>query len=288
MLRRYVTTDVFTDQPFGGNQLAVVMDAEGLSTTQMQAVAREFNYSETTFVLPPEFGENTARVRIFTPAHELPFAGHPNIGTAFVLALAPDSDDLLLFEEEAGLVSVSVTRHHGHPVSAELTAPQMLRRGAELAVADIAACLSLAPEEIATAVHAPMVASVGTPFVLAEITSRDALRRAVGHVDAFRRTMPVDGTSAIYLYTRDGGGGFDIHSRMFAPLGGILEDPATGSATVTLAALLAELGGPDTLRVRQGEDMGRPSTLLTRVDKKAHTAHVAGQCVVMMRGVFEL
>ncbi len=287
MLRRYVTADVFTDQPFGGNQLAVVLDAEGLGTAQMQAVAREFNYSETTFVLPPQHGDNTAHVRIFTPGRELPFAGHPNIGTAFVLALGPEHRDDMLFEEAAGLVPVKVTRAHGNPVSAELSAPQLLQTGPDVPLELVAACLTLPTDAIRTDVHAPVVASVGLRFILVEVASRDVLRQAVPDVDAFRRHMPFGETGAIYLYTRDGGHGFDVHSRMFAPLSGIMEDPATGSATVTLAALLASLGGPETLRVQQGADMGRPSVLQTRVNADG-LAHVAGACVVMMRGVFEL
>ena len=139
MQRRYVTVDVFTDRAFGGNQLAVVLDAGGLSTAQMQAVATEFNYSETTFVLPPRDKAHDFEVRIFTPVHELPFAGHPNVGTAFVLAsIAKEPKPRLLFEEKAGLVPVDVMRVQGRVVSAELTAPQPLARLAQLSATEIA------------------------------------------------------------------------------------------------------------------------------------------------------
>src|SRR6476469_7103288 len=162
MQRRYITVDVFTDRAFGGNQLAVVLDAGGLSTQQMQAIATEFNYSETTFVLPPRDRANDANVRIFTPVRELPFAGHPNVGTAFVLAaLATELKPRLLFEEKAGLVPVDITREQGRVVSTELTAPQALTRGSELSAADVAAWLSLSAEDVTSDRHAPQVVGVG-------------------------------------------------------------------------------------------------------------------------------
>jgi len=144
MQRRYVTVDVFTDRAFGGNPLAVVLDAEGLSTEEMQAIATEFNYSETTFVLPPRDKSHNAEVRIFTVRSEIPFAGHPNVGTAFVLASrAKTPPARLLFEEKAGLVPVEVTSANGKVTNAELTAPQPLKRLSQVAVEEVAACLSL-------------------------------------------------------------------------------------------------------------------------------------------------
>ena len=287
MPRRYVTVDVFTDQPFGGNPLAVVLDAEGLDTASMQAIAREFNYSETSFVLAPEDPAHTAHVRIFTPQRELPFAGHPNVGTAYVLASEGAGATRLIFEEAAGLVPVEILRDEGRVVGAELTAPRSLERFAEMPVNALASCLSLSAGEIATGHHQPLVASAGLRFVLAEITTRDALRRAKLNTAVWSDHMPFHDTGSIYFYTRDGGGGFDLHARMFWP--GMGEDPATGSATVTVAALLAEAGpdGETALRIEQGRDMGRPSTLLTRTVKRDGTvrsAHVGGRCVMMMRG----
>jgi trans-2,3-dihydro-3-hydroxyanthranilate isomerase len=292
MQRRYVTTDVFTDRIFGGNQLAVVLDAEGLDTARMQAIAAEFNYAETTFVLPPKDPAHTANVRIFTRTLEMPFAGHPNVGTAFVLSQQRHVGDHMVFEEIAGLVPITLLRESGRVVGSELTAPQNLQRLATADPARIAACLSLDPSEVLTTAHPPTVASVGALFLVVELASRDALRRVRSDIAVLEQTFPMAGASAIFTYTRDGGGGFDIHARMLAPLKGNPEDSATGSATVTLAALLADLGpdGETRLRVQQGFDMGRPSTLLTRTVKRdgvVQTAQIAGHCVLVMRGTIE-
>jgi trans-2,3-dihydro-3-hydroxyanthranilate isomerase len=300
MQRRYVTVDVFTDRPFGGNPLAVVLDAEGLSTEEMQAIAREFNYSETTFVLPPRDAAHDAEVRIFTVNSEIPFAGHPNVGTAYVLARrAKTPPARLLFEEKAGLVPVEILNEGGKVVGAELTAPQLLKRLTRFSAEQAAACLSLSAADVSTARHAPHIISVGLPFLAVELVSREALRKAKPHADAFAKTFPVDGSDAIYFYTRDVPAGerfCDVQARMFHPgASGLSEDPATGSATAAAAALLAELDGTTDgelkLRIGQGVDMGRPSLLLTRVVKrsgKAMSAHVGGSCVPMMEGMFEL
>ena len=300
MQRRYITVDVFTDRAFGGNPLAVVLDAKGLSTAQMQAIATEFNYSETTFVLPPADAANDAQVRIFTVRSEIPFAGHPNVGTAFVLATqASRPPARLKFEEKAGLVPVEILSEQGRVIGAELTAPQPLKRLAQLDAGQAAACLSLSPAEGKTDRHAPQIASVGLPFLIVELASREALRRARPDAAAFARTFPCDGSDAIYFYTRDVPDNekpCDLQARMFHPgASGLSEDPATGSATAAAAALLADLDatrdGELTLRIGQGVDMGRPSLLLTRVRKAGGavaTVHVGGGCVPMMEGTFRL
>lgn len=296
MQRRYITVDVFTDRAFGGNPLAVVLDAEGLSTAQMQAIATEFNYSETTFVLPPADAANDANVRIFTVRSELPFAGHPNVGTAFVLATqAATPPARLKFEEKAGLVPVEILMAEGKVVGAELTAPQPLTKGATVDAKEAAAILSLSTSDIRTDRHAPQVASVGLPFLIVEVISRDAVRRAKPDAAAFWKTLPAAGTDAVYFYTRDVAPSeqpLDLQARMFHPgAAGLSEDPATGSATGAAAAFLAGFNdtrlGEVKLRIGQGYDMGRPSLLLTRVIKKngaVVSTHVGGNCVQMMEG----
>jgi trans-2,3-dihydro-3-hydroxyanthranilate isomerase len=300
MQRRYITVDVFTDRAFGGNPLAVVLDAGGLSTAQMQAIATEFNYSETTFVLPPADGANDAQVRIFTVRSEIPFAGHPNVGTAFVLATQAKKPPVRLrFEEKAGLVPVEILTEQGSVIGAELTAPQPLKRLSQLSVEQAAACLSLSAADVKTDRHPPQIASVGLPFLMVELASREALRRARPDAEAFARTFPCDGSDAIYFYTRDVPDSekpCDLQARMFHPgASGLSEDPATGSATAAAAALLADLDstrdGELKLRIGQGVDMGRPSLLLTRVRKVAGAAasvHVGGACVQIMEGTFRL
>ena len=300
MQRRYVTVDVFTDRAFGGNPLAVVLDAEGLSTAQMQAIATEFNYAETTFVLPPRDPAHDAHVRIFTPRAEIPFAGHPNVGTAFVLASrAADPPSRLLFEEAAGLVPVEILVEQGRPVGAELTAPQGLSRLTRFAPEQAAACVSLAAAEVRIDRHGPEIISVGLPFLIAELASRGALRLANPDPSAFARVLPCDGAVGIYLYTRDVPAAempCDLQARMFFPgSNGLVEDPATGSATAAVAALLADLSdqadGELNLCFGQGFDMGRPSLLRTRVLKHEGTVasvHVGGHCVEMMQGTFQL
>jgi trans-2,3-dihydro-3-hydroxyanthranilate isomerase len=300
MQRRYITVDVFTDRAFGGNPLAVVLDAGGLSTAQMQAIASEFNYSETTFVLPPRDGAHDAQVRIFTVTNEIPFAGHPNVGTAFVLATqASQPPARFLFEEVAGLVPVDILKKEGKPVGAELTAPQALKKLTSFGPEEAAACVSLAAAEIRTDRLAPQIVSVGMAFLVAEVASRDALRRAKPEPAAFSGMLSSDGAVGVYIYTRDvppAESPCDLQARMFFPgSSGLTEDPATGSATVAAAALLAELSGERDgelkLRVGQGFDMGRPSLLLTRVRKEngvIASAHVGGACVQMMEGSFRL
>ena len=300
MQRRYITVDVFTDRAFGGNPLAVVLDAGGLSTAQMQAIAVEFNYSETTFVLPPRDAAHDAQVRIFNVISEMPFAGHPNVGTAFVLATqAARPPARLKFEEGAGLVAVEILSEGGRVVGAELTAPQRLSRLTEFSAGQAAATAALSAADIRTDRHPAMIVSVGMPFLVAEVGSRDALRRARPDAAAFARTFPCDGAFAVYLYTRELAAdeqATDLQARMFFPgSSGLTEDPATGSATVAAAALLADLSrerdGELQLRIGQGVDMGRPSLLLTRIRKEngvVVSAHVGGGCVQMMEGTFRL
>ncbi len=297
MIYRYATADVFTDRPFGGNPVAMVRDAKGLSSAQMQALALEFNYVETTFVLPPSDPAHTAQVRIFTPDREIPFAGHPNIGTAFLLAREAVArggarPERFVFEEAAGLVPISILHEHGTIVGAELLSPEPLSLRADVDAARAAACIGLAAGDVCVNAHGPRVVSVGLPFLVVELASRDALRRARPDRRAYDALFPLDGARSVYAYTRDVEGleaGCDLQARMFTWR--LVEDPATGSATAAVAALLAQSCGDDVrLRVAQGVDMGRPSLLLTRTcrDGGATKAFVGGRCAAMFEGSFAL
>jgi trans-2,3-dihydro-3-hydroxyanthranilate isomerase len=295
MQREFVTVDVFTDRRFGGNPLAVVLNGEGLTTTQMQSVAAEFNLSETTFVLPPKDPAHTAEVRIFTPKAELPFAGHPNVGTAFVLASRGAPGDKLMFEEKAGLVPLDLLKDGGAVVGARLTAPQRLSRGEELPADIVAAACSIAAEATETRQHPPCVASCGTAFIFAELKSRRALETAQPRQEIFAQHFPVGGATGIHLYWRDGAEAIDIRARMFAPLHGVSEDPATGSANVALIGLLASLRSePDLslqLRIAQGVEMGRPSLLDASAEKKGGKVtetRIGGRCVAVMTGTIQI
>ena len=294
--KQYVTADVFTDRPFGGNPLAVVLEAEGLSTATMQAVAREFGYSETTFVLPPRDPAHAAWVRIFTPTTEIPFAGHPNIGTAMVLARhgLPGGEpvgDRMVFEEAAGLVALALTRDaSGQVVRAELTAPEPLRRLGPVPAADVAACLSLPVDRLSHASHPPLVATVGLPFVIVELDGAATLSAARPDLAAFRHALPRHGSDAVFCYvvTASAPARCSVRARMFAPLEDIPEDPATGSASAALTALLGQLSGGDAIEVdiRQGEEMGRPSHIAGQASRTPDgwIARVAGTCVEVMEG----
>lgn len=297
----YVTVNVFTDVRFGGNPLAVFPDAAGLTDAQMQTLAREFNYSETTFVLPPADPRHTARIRIFTPTTELPFAGHPNVGTGYVLASrAAALPEHFTFEEGSGLVRVHILKGaDGRPNGARVSAPHSLSIGTAVPTATVAACASLEPEDIATMAHDPLVASVGFPFVVAEVAGIAALSRAIPDVAAFRHAVhaidELSGQLNLLLYVRVDGDATRLRTRMFAPLAGVPEDPATGSAAAALAALLTSLAPGDNVDLAydifQGEELGRPSRLLATARKTPDgpvLATVAGTCVGVMRGHVEL
>ena len=284
----FVTADVFTSRRCGGNPLAVFPDARGLTTEQMQALAREWNYSETTFVLPPDDPSHTARVRIFVPTSEIPFAGHPNVGTALMLAARMDRPpETMVFEELAGLVHIALTVRDGE-ATATLEAPQSLQLGAEVPGDLAAACLGLRPGQVLTGTHQPVVASCGLGFAIAEVVP-DALGAVMTDIAAFRQAMAAapsrEGGFSLLAYSRAGD---DVRARMFAPLSGIPEDPATGSAACALAALLLQAGGGDAhrLTIHQGAEMGRPSVLHAHASRRADgvRAGVGGGAVTVFRG----
>jgi trans-2,3-dihydro-3-hydroxyanthranilate isomerase len=282
----FITVDVFTDTRFGGNPLAVFPDARGLTDADMQALAREFNLSETTFVLPPADPANTARVRIFTPAYELPFAGHPNVGTGYVLARqGRDADGILRFEEGAGLVEVTVARDGaGEVTGATVAAPQPLTLADGPSPETVAACAGLHPADVMTSSHAPVEASCGNPVVIAEVAI-EALAGAAPDIEQFRRAAGSDGKFLLYLYGFANG---RVRARMFAPLAGIMEDPATGGAAAPLAALLLSLNdaASGAWDITQGVEMDRPSTLRTTATRTADgiRATVGGDCVQVLSG----
>jgi trans-2,3-dihydro-3-hydroxyanthranilate isomerase len=290
----FVTLDVFTDRQFGGNQLAVFPDARGMSNAEMQSLAAEFNLSETTFVLPPSDPANTARLRIFNRTAEMPFAGHPNVGTGYVLASqGRDQGGVLKFEEIAGLVEVRVARDAAGALSgAVIDAPRALVTGPELTAAQASVCVGLAPGDIVTSNHKPIQASVGVDFFFAEVTP-GSLGRAGPDLAAFRKTAAETETGSdrlsLFVYAHDGD---VIRARMFAPLSGTFEDAATGSASATLGALLLSLTSKaeGAYEIIQGVEMGRPSRLSVSARRGADgvRASVGGGCAPMFRGEVNL
>ncbi len=281
-MAEYQIVDVFTDAPFGGNPLAVVTDATGIPEAQLQKIAREFNFSETTFVYPPEDPAHTARVRIFTPMNEVPFAGHPTVGTATVLAGMGHGPDMVL---ELGVGPIPVT---AQSTEATFATRVPLAYGARPAAEDVAACLSLSASDVETDRHAPTVAGVGLNFAIVELASRDALERARPDTPAFehaQETYPGPLDFAVLAYCWDGD---EIRARMFAPLDGVPEDPATGSAAAALTGFLADRAGKDlALTIHQGVEMGRPSLIKTRAlteDGSPVEIQVTGQVVPIASG----
>lgn len=299
----YITVDVFTATRYEGNPLAVIFGAHDLSKQQMQRIATEFNYSEVTFVLPPVDADNTAQVRIFTPTMEIPFAGHPNVGTAFVLGQMPaifgkPVAETLRFEERGGLVEVTLLRDAGLVTGARIVAPQALAVRQTIDPALIARCASIGSDAVTTAVHQPVFVSVGLPFAVAQLTGPQALSSAKPDTAAFETANALfpqqEDRFSLFLYARTADRPWQIRARMFAPLDNVPEDPATGSASCALSAYLVSLlPEPDVeidIRIEQGVEMGRRSELLLHVRKTAgivdHVS-VAGRCIIVMRGTIE-
>ena len=294
MRYRFLTCDVFTTRRFGGNQLAVLPEADGLDTAAMQRLAAEFNYSETTFVLPPSDPAKLARVRIFTPRFEMPFAGHPTIGTALALAWLgrTPADGAFVLEENAGPVPVQLTAEAGGRLGAEFTAPAAATHSAPLDAAVVARSLGVDAGQIVTGGGLPCVASCGAPFILVELASRDVL---AGLAPGSIAGMPAADAVGMFLFTRDDADGTaDLHARMFAPDHGVQEDPATGSAAAALAGFLA--GRPGLAdgwhgwRIAQGVEMGRPSLIATRASRRGGQVaevRVAGTAVPVAEGTIE-
>jgi trans-2,3-dihydro-3-hydroxyanthranilate isomerase len=297
------TVDVFTDRAFGGNPLAVVGDARGLSTSQMQLIAREFNLSETSFVLPPESGDHTFRLRIFTPKCELPFAGHPTVGSAFVLAasgrvaLEGDSARIVL-GEGVGPVPVNIRAARGRPHFSQLCAARLPEWGPAPPPSEtLAAMLSLDPTDVLEDERdEPQAISCGVPFLFVPLSSIDAVRRARVNWEWWDHTRHGPWTEAVFLFSHQTErAGSAIHARMFAPALGVDEDPATGSAAAALAGYLARRDrlttGSARWVVEQGLEMDRPSFMEVEADAAngALTAvRVGGQCVILTEGHIDI
>ncbi len=293
------TLDVFTDRRFGGNPLAVVRDADGLGPEQMQAIAREFNLSETVFVLKPESPGHSARVRIFTPAKEVPFAGHPTVGTAVLLAhlRVPDvkgeHDALVALEQTVGTVRVGVRLRSGQAPFAEFDAPRVPKEaGALPPVEKLAAGLGLIPSEIGFENHRPSCFAAGNAFAFVPVASLEALAKARINGSHWAPAFEEQGVLGAYLYTRQClHTASAFHARMFAPGAGIPEDPATGSAAVCFAGVVQQFDQPpDGVHKRiieQGYQIDRPSQLqltLTVEHGKLAGVRIGGHAVLVTAG----
>jgi len=290
----YCTLDVFTERRFGGNPLAVVLDARGIDDATMQSVAREFNYSETTFVLPPADTAHAARVRIFTPGGELPFAGHPTVGTAFALAsLGRIGNGVrdIVFEEGVGPVPVSIDRRADGSIDAcTLTTaqpPEWVETIEDRAGA--AAMLGLAANAVPSR---PEVWSCGVPFLVVPLASVDALSAARLDLERWQALLGGRSTQKVYPVARSGDASWRV--RMFAPGLGVAEDPATGSAAAALAGWLARHSaseGPQHWEILQGVEIGRPSAIALSYDQSGAAAgrvRVGGRAVIVARGTLSL
>jgi trans-2,3-dihydro-3-hydroxyanthranilate isomerase len=299
----YHLLDVFTDRAFGGNPLAVFTEGRGISESQMQAIARELNLSETTFVLPPRDPKNDYQVRIFTPTYEMPMAGHPTVGTAFILARegffkASGSDTTVVFEEGVGPVPVSIAWKEGAPGFIEMRQPlPKFGPGFEDAKT-VAEMLSLESRDILET-NLPMeVVSCGVPFLFVPINNLDAMGRIRFRPDVCEQVLSgLAPGSGAFVFTKGGQfPGSDVHGRMFAPGLGVNEDPATGSACGPLGCYLVRhrvMISESELRcvVEQGVEMGRPSFLhvaITHVSREISAVKVGGTCHYMGAGHFDL
>ncbi|MDB4882513.1 MAG: phenazine biosynthesis protein PhzF family [Gemmatimonadetes bacterium] len=299
---RYLTADVFTDVPFGGNQLAIFPDARGIPEHRLLDVTREFNFSETTFVYPPADPSHTRRVRIFTPGEEIPFAGHPTVGTAHVLAAIGDialtgDTTKITFEEKVGLVPVEIRAKDGVPVFAQLTTAVLPKQGPPAPDrATLAAVLGLDSSDFRDDGWAPQSYSTGLPFLFVPVTSLDAVARARLRLEAWEAAFRGAWAKDIFIFAMGGErAGSDVHARMFGPGVSVPEDPATGSACASLAGYLAARDNrrDGTLRwiVEQGFEMGRPSILEVEADVSAGTptaVRVGGSTVLVCEGAMSI
>ena len=299
---RFLTADVFTSVPFGGNQLAVFPDARGIPEHRLLDVTREFNYAETTFVFPPDDPRHARRVRIFTPGGEVPFAGHPTIGTTHALAetgelpLAGELTHIVL-EEKVGPVRVSIRARGGHPEFVQLSVAKLPEVGAPPPSRDeLARVLGLEADDLLGGEWSPQAVSCGLPFVLVPLHDRGAVARARIRMDAWEATLKDAPVSEVMVFAAGGERpGTDYRARMFAPGLSVPEDPATGSACAALGGYLAarDQRRDGTLRwvVEQGFEMGRPSMLEVEADVAAAAVtavRVGGNSVLVSEGTMAI
>jgi trans-2,3-dihydro-3-hydroxyanthranilate isomerase len=299
---RYLTADVFTDTPFGGNQLAIFPDARGIPEHRLLDVAREFNYSETTFVYPPENPAHTRRVRIFTPGAEVPFAGHPTVGTAHALAATGEvpltgETTRIVLEEKVGPVAVSIRAKGGQPEFVQLSVAKLPEIGPPTPDrAALAAVLGLAVDDLLGDAWSPAGVSCGLPFLYVAVRDRAAVARASVRMDLWESSLKGAWASELFVFARDGErAGSDIHARCFVPGLSVPEDPATGSACAALAGYLASRhslrNGPLRWRVEQGFEMGRPSIVEVEADVAGGSltaVRVGGASVLVCEGTMQV
>ncbi len=296
MRRRFVTLDVFTGRRFAGNPLAVVLDAAALDAEAMRAIAREFNLAETVFVLPPQDPAHRAHLRIFTPAVEMPFAGHPTIGTAVLLNLVDGGGtrDFTL-EEGIGPVrcsAVSNASERGHARFELTRLPQELGPAADAET--IAGALGLQPDEIGCDGFEPSLWSAGIAFTFVPVRSLAAIRRCQRSLDRWEAAFTQHGRSSAYVFCRETiEAGSTFHARMFAPRLGAYEDPATGSAAAAFAGVIqcaAPAEGRHEVVIEQGYEVGRPSLItlsLTVQDRQLAAAAIAGDAILVTEGTID-
>jgi len=284
----FMIVDVFTDVAFGGNQLAVLTDARGLTSEAMQTITREFDFPETTFVLPPDNPEHARRVRIFTPGRELPFAGHPTVGTACALVMsgACAAGDVVL-EEGVGPVPVEVAHDRG-----KFSGRFRLEQAPEVpdrvpSKADMAAILSLQPEEVVDV----FCAGMGVNFTFVQVGDRAAVDRSELNLPVWKARLSEEWGPQVHVFAGDLSDGGEVYARMYGVKFGIPEDPATGSAAAALIGAAAQRSGSLNLDIHQGVKMGRPSLIRTSAavnDGQLKSIQVGGGCVFVAQGQIEV
>jgi trans-2,3-dihydro-3-hydroxyanthranilate isomerase len=298
MKRRFVTLDVFTTRTHAGNPLAVVLDAEGLDTAAMQAIAREFNLSETVFVAPPEDAAHRASIRIFTPEQELPFAGHPTVGTAVLLALRDAAigkgSDVLVLQEKVGPVTCAVSVASPQQGRAVFTLPRLPQEiDPPGALPLLAGALGLERREVGFGAHVPSVFSAGLGFTFVPVSTLAGVARVRIDTSLWAQAVKPAVNPSVFVYCRQTSEtGHHFHARMFAPAMGIAEDPATGSAVAAFAGAIMRFDQPGDgehrFVIEQGYEMGRPSQIsleLTVANGALASARIGGSAVMVSEGV---